>query len=170
MSDSLIEFLLFLRARLDEDSLWATEASRRGNGPAVEGGAHWRWEDPSTDRPIEVNPGQDEFVGGERFRVSLRSREEWPTGSGMGPLPQFAIPEAEEVPSAVGGHIVRHDPARVMRDVEAKRQQIAHLERVQAAANKHPDYALAAGACEASLRYAALAYVDHPDYRQEWKP
>lgn len=159
----------FLRERLDEDELWAVEASRRGDGPVAEGGVHWRWEDPATDQPVKVNPGEDEFVGGDSFRVSLRSREEWPTASGLGSLPQFAIPEAEEVPSAVGGHIARHDPSRVLAEVEAKRGIL------EAHGGDLPEQPMFCGHCEhdtpcPTLRFLAAPYSSHPDYRPEWAP
>jgi hypothetical protein len=114
------DLVAFLRARLDEDALWATEASRRGDSDAVPGGAHWQWEDADTDDVVIPEPGRDTYVDEDRGAVSLRSVEEFPTHS-VGALPQFAISHAEEVPSAVGGHIVRHDPARVLAEITAKR-------------------------------------------------
>ncbi|MFD7978870.1 DUF6221 family protein [Streptomyces sp. NPDC059071] len=117
-----MDLVEFLTARLDEDELWATEASRRTGEPAAVGGVHWQWEDHEADEVITPAPDRDEFVGGEdHFRVSLRSRETWPTILSR-ELPQFAIPTTEEVPSAVGGHIIRHDPARVLAEVAAKRR------------------------------------------------
>lgn len=70
----------------------------------------------------------------------------------------------------LAAYIARHDPAHALREIEAKRQQIAHYQRVAAHAEDHPDYALAAGACAASLRHAAAVYADHPGYREEWRP
>jgi hypothetical protein len=126
----------WLTACFDEDTLWATEASRRYGEPAPEGGVHWQWETNSTDEVLTPNPGIEELVGGDNFRVSLRSRETWPTHS-VGELPQFAIPVAEEVPSAVAGHIVRHDPARVLREIEVDRELLAEYERLLRAHAAH---------------------------------
>lgn len=59
-------------------------------------------------------------------------------------------------------HIARHDPARVLRDVEAKRQllevaiEMAGADRVGI---MDPPWI---------FRVLALSYSDHPDYRQEW--
>lgn len=56
----------------------------------------------------------------------------------------------------VVAHAQRHDPARVLAEVEAKRLQLAlHKE------------------CDAScyvVRVLALPYASHPDYREEWRP
>lgn len=162
------ELIAFLRARFDEDELWATEASRRQGGPAPEGGVHWRWEDLEADEVLTVDPGRDEYVGGQAFSASLRSREQWPTTSGVGDLPQFAISTAEEVPSAVGGHIVRHDPARILREVEAKREIVRQADLYLCDSGPGCGYRTKHG--HSVLRLLALPYDDHPDYREEWRP
>lgn len=82
---------------------------------------------------------------------------------------------AEECASAnwagIAEHIVRHDPARVLREVEAARRLIrAHAKwcsgRCEA---KHPE-----GGFDAAhywgLKVRAEVYADHPDYRPEWRP
>lgn len=126
----------WLGEQFDADALWAMEASRRYGEPAPEGGAHWQWEDSDTDEIIIPDPGREEVVGGESFRVALRSRETWPTHS-VGELPQFAIPEAEEVPSAVGGHIVRWDPARVLREIAIDHELLREYEQLLRAHARH---------------------------------
>jgi hypothetical protein len=89
-------------------------------------------------------------------------------------------------------HIARHDPARVLREVEAKRKRLAlYLDAKEALAaalkNAPPDSPATAHsyvrerinvnqasgrftALETSVRLDAMAWSDHPDYRQEWKP
>ncbi|MGW6741614.1 DUF6221 family protein [Streptomyces sp. NPDC055025] len=96
-------------------------------------------------------------------------------------------------------HIVRHDPARVLADVEAKRQIVdASAARCPVGCRVEHSYS---GSCmlrsvgpaweadgerwvhgengeptrprhtaEWTLRLLALPYDGHPDYRQEWKP
>lgn len=59
-------------------------------------------------------------------------------------------------------HIARHDPARVLRDVESKRQIMELME-----GDLRDEYPWSAGQV---LAYLALPYSDHPDYRQDWKP
>jgi hypothetical protein len=63
--------------------------------------------------------------------------------------------ESVVVGSHVATHIARHDPARVLADVSAKRQILDHL------------------AYEWSspiLRYLALPYAGHPSFKEEWRP
>lgn len=69
-------------------------------------------------------------------------------------------------------HSARHDPARVLREVEAARQALDHYERVRVHARTRAgvDYELALGAVEKQLMYRALAFADHPDYQEAWKP
>jgi Family of unknown function (DUF6221) len=74
--------------------------------------------------------------------------------------------------------IARHDPARVLREVEADRAILAALE---AARQNHPAYGDWVDPAEASAqgeagglllaaKLRAAVYSDHPDYRDEWKP
>lgn len=67
-------------------------------------------------------------------------------------------------------HIARHDPARVLAEVDAKRQALDHYERC-ARHNKGDDaYVLAEGAVGRQVQYMALPYAEHPDYLPEWRP
>jgi hypothetical protein len=52
-------------------------------------------------------------------------------------------------------HIARHDPARVLADVEAKRRI------VEWDAEQPVDRGV--------LNILASVYADHPDYREEWR-
>jgi hypothetical protein len=72
-------------------------------------------------------------------------------------------------------HIARHDPARVLADVEAKREIVEQHALVG-------DGAVCLSYCHTrtpgeaqpwpclTLRLLALPYVDHPEYQEEWKP
>ena len=106
-----------LRAWLDEDEMWAREASRVEDNPAPDKGIHWQWVS-SDDETVELDTATMAYVD-EGCSISLRSREYFPNQY-VSPLPQFAISTAEEVPIAVGGHIVRHDPAAVLADIAGK--------------------------------------------------
>lgn len=77
-------------------------------------------------------------------------------------------------------HIARHDPARVLREVEAKWHIVRDYERAARACSDATGseldsrgYASMCGARDA-LRAAcaalAAAWSDHPDYRKEWAP
>ena len=81
--------------------------------------------------------------------------------------------------TGIAEHIVRHDPPRVLAEVESKRRIIElhaleyreRPERVLGEADD-PFCAECSGEgfpCE-TLRLLALPYADHPDYREEWRP
>jgi Family of unknown function (DUF6221) len=74
-------------------------------------------------------------------------------------------------------HIARWDPARVLREVEAKRAVLAEHQ-------SEPMRNVAWNGCKVcrdpsgwpqpwpchTLRHIIAVYSDHPDYQQEWKP
>lgn len=167
----------FNDARLDEDELWAREASRRDGEDFPVDGVHWHWVTNDSDREVTPDPSRESYVGEETEEaVSLRSREEWPTKFGVGPLPQFAVSHAEEVPSAVGGHIIRHDPARVLREVTFKRLLLANwlelIRRIEAESDPGTREGLALtrhGLDQFAFQLAAV-YANHPDYQEGWRP
>lgn len=127
----------FLRARLDEDEQVARAATP---GP---------W---TQDEEVDGwRAGRQTVVRADRFRVVTvdQTRQHHPAGE-------------ENV-----AHIARHDPARVLADVAAKR---ALLDAMIGPALS----SAVARTCDAGLataRYLALAYADHPEYRaDEWSP
>jgi hypothetical protein len=76
-------------------------------------------------------------------------------------------------------HIARHDPARVLREVEAKRRILDEVVDEATSLDMSVDNDRRVGfRDEASepylgdtlLRLLANPYVDHPDYRSEWAP
>jgi hypothetical protein len=77
----------------------------------------------------------------------------------VGELPQFALPSTQEVPSAVGGHIVRHDPARVLREIDAKRRTLIRCE--EAMLSSMPGLRHFA---KQTVREMAAVYADRPGY------
>lgn len=72
----------------------------------------------------------------------------------------------------VAAHIARHDPARALREVEAKRKRLAAYTAARAAADKHGDRYMAgvADGLAVAVKDDASAWSDHPDYRAEWAP
>lgn len=69
-------------------------------------------------------------------------------------------------------HIVRHDPARVLREIDAKRQLIERYERAMENRRAHPDDLASAGALLAlhgAVKLLALPYAEKPGYRAEWR-
>lgn len=169
MSD-LIEFLT---ARLDEDEQIAKEASRADGDSYTPTGEHWQWEDDETDEVLVLDPVLDEYVG-DGMGVGLRSAEMYP--SCVGPLPHLVISGAEEVRTMVGLHVARHDPARVLREVAAKRA-IVKIHRPYVQDELDPNTKVTCAGCDtehpedwpcAHLKLIASIYSDHPNYRTEW--
>ena len=66
-------------------------------------------------------------------------------------------------------HIARHDPARVLREVEAKRRIVAHI----AIVTRSPWPISVSSAYIADLNHLlqllALPYADHPDFDPSWR-
>jgi hypothetical protein len=74
-------------------------------------------------------------------------------------------------------HIVRHDPARVLREIDGKRQILRALENAEVALrNTEPredPHDLVKGATNGlrtAVRTLALPYADRPGYRDAWRP
>lgn len=149
----------FLTARLDED-----EAVARAAVDPEMPGTHWRWfnDDDTPSVPDPDNSG--EYL---TWPTSLRTVEEFPTCY-VGDLPAFLIATAEEVRTGAGLHIARHDPARVLAEVEAKRRIVEGAPSNGGVFDDDaPD-----GIREDPwwvLRHLASVYADHPDYREEWR-
>lgn len=74
----------------------------------------------------------------------------------------FNIPDTDET----GAHIALHDPSRVLREVAAKRAIIAKtfplIESEWGGKDFTSDWGMEL------LRFLALPYSDHPDFRPEW--
>lgn len=129
----------FLEARLDEDQAVATAAGNRAsdwrshNGN-VSGGGKPYVDDWSDDEPSTQYDGE----------VTIVYDEGWP----------------EDVEAA---HIARHDPARVLREVAAKRG----LVELALYANWVDSVRLIG---DSILTEIAMVYSDHPDFNEEWGP
>jgi hypothetical protein len=67
-------------------------------------------------------------------------------------------------------HIARHDPARVLREVEAKRALLAlHRPNQVVGIGRACTYCGYLWPCP-EARITVSVWSDHPDYRPEWKP
>ncbi|MDK0520377.1 DUF6221 family protein [Streptomyces sp. ML-6] len=73
---------------------------------------------------------------------------------------------------ATRAHIARHDPARVLREVDAKRKLVdQYAEAADNDVDEPYEYAYGwANGLGVAARLLALPYADHPDYREEWRP
>lgn len=74
-------------------------------------------------------------------------------------------------------HIARHDPARVLREIDAKRKLLRALESSEVALrNTEPGkdpHDLVKGATNglrAAVRVHAAVYADRPGYKESWRP
>ncbi|MFH8717261.1 DUF6221 family protein [Streptomyces zaomyceticus] len=67
--------------------------------------------------------------------------------------------------AAVAQHMARHDPARVLRDVAAKRRLVEYIEEeLTNQGNSNNDKLMHV------LRLSALSYASHRDYDEAWRP
>jgi hypothetical protein len=71
--------------------------------------------------------------------------------------------------SSAAGHIARWDPARVLREVEAKRRLLQQFE-LRGNSVRATVVPATGGVWDDLLRLLALPYADRPGYRQEWAP
>lgn len=81
----------------------------------------------------------------------------------------FALSNRQQ--RATAAHIARHDPARVLAEVEAKRRIIEMCESALAVKRDvTEDWPAAAALAEDILDEMGVPYADHPDYDKGWKP
>jgi Family of unknown function (DUF6221) len=88
----------------------------------------------------------------------------------VAPPSPTAAPDRADLVSGLAVHIARHDPARVLLDVAAKRAVVqTWLVAVRRRLIEHldPD---AVDMAETAIAHLAAVYADHPDYRQAWLP
>ncbi|GAA2008246.1 DUF6221 family protein [Nocardioides kribbensis] len=145
---TLIEFLT---ARLDEDETVARECAEVFPTPWEIADRGWRvriYSAPVPDLGDHAEPGW------ERVPVVMEVE------------PDRNLEDPKWLSERVE-HIARHDPARVLAEVAAKRAI------VEGAVNYSPELEHGDNgewALEMTLQALASVYVDHPDYRDEWKP
>ncbi|MEU4256293.1 DUF6221 family protein [Streptomyces fradiae] len=83
---------------------------------------------------------------------------------------------AQQVQRWNSTHIVRHDPQRVLAEVDAKRRILDEFVTSLTGKDKEFDetFGLTDWEFESTadplLRLLALPYADHPDYRDDWRP
>ncbi|MFD7860963.1 DUF6221 family protein [Streptomyces sp. NPDC059783] len=137
------DLIVFLRARLDDDAAAARAASWDGWD-----GSHW------TAHHRERHDG--------RWAVIDRADE--------GVIPTVAPQAADD--AGVAQHIACHDPARVLREVEAKGRILDSYLPDATGADEQINEEWQAGSTLADdlLCLLALPYADHPDYRDDWRP
>lgn len=148
------DLLARLRAKLDETAAWANACGKAR--PGTENGVHWYWGMGGDWTPVTPNPALEELLrgDGDEWDASLVTVEEFPTS--VGPL-NMKYFYAEEVDSAAAGHIIRHDPASVLRMVAAHTKILdAYEEADKRAGNLISDE----GAYANGLEVAVLALAE----------
>lgn len=137
------DLVRWLGEQLDKDAARAEEA-------AAARGGHWSAQSWQNGRHAARH-----YVGASAEAGVVRSDSEIMTGG-----------------AAVVRHAAAHDPARVLREIDAKRKIVQLLaETIEAGENyKGPDYYDGVNACERTLELLALPYADRPGYRAEWAP
>lgn len=168
-----MDLVEFLRARLD-----AEEAKARA-ALAVR---------------VSVDAGPVDVSTGSPSHVQVEAIERWSAPPVDGAIGEYEAPVrmphgtirvsvTADSPSAraCAAHIARHDPARVLAEVDAKRRLIDLHPHSVWPTRKGPGH-LYCGTCHEedgviggdghhclTLRLLALPYADHADYREEWR-
>lgn len=156
----LRELSPFIEARLDERERWARSASRAGTASDITGGAHWRWVDFEGNT---LEPGRlNEHQWWEAANLETVERLEATTGERLPAL----LFTAEEIGGATAALIVLHDPASVLRRVDADRQLLRHLRQL-AVLSWSGLYSVRNEAIRA-MRAMAAVFAEHPDFEAAW--
>lgn len=167
MSGDVAELVAFVRARLDDDAQAARAASEAA--------------------------GEEQWIGSQESGHPWRYEHQGVWGDREDGVASTAPEVAATGQEAVQSHIARHDPARVLAEVDAKRRiadlhsvvyrEIGWLEDGQEEHDeipvcglcvpKHSHYQhredVPEGPC-LTVRLLALAWSDHPEYRPERAP
>lgn len=136
------ELVQFLRDRLDEDERIAQSA-------ASVRGPDWWFEGYCEDMEGQVLAGKALEGGSSAVRsLAMTTRSD-----------------------AEGEHAAHHDPARVLRNVEARRALLSRYEAMAAGVLVMiGSESILAEYRRVILPSLAAVYADHPDYRAEWRP
>lgn len=137
----MTEVVEFLKARLDEDFELARNAMHED--ASVSPG---EWITEHHDSEFHEHP--------DRCHIAEdRKGVYWTVAS------EVSIPNAE--------HMARHDPARVLREIAAKRAMIADWEIYADA--EYPDFEGGfSSAMDGVVDELARVYWDHPEFKSEW--
>lgn len=137
----MVGIVEFINARLDEEEAVASKAATQTSQSGNRGPGEWWVKD------AEPGSRRSSSVGG--CRVYTRGHE----GSNL----EWSLASVQ--------HIADHDPARVLREVTAKRALITStVKRIEQGWGYHDNEHMIAG----DLAPLAAVYSDHPDYRTDW--
>lgn len=131
------DLVQWLRAQLDEDE----HAARAAGGEA------WQWEHGYGDMCNDRTCPYGELATDEAVIMQVHG---------------FDVRQDDR---QVADHIARHDPARVLREIDAKRRVIVGLQHLL-----RGDDPFVTSIADDSLRALAEPYADRPGYRDQWRP
>ncbi|MDX2667408.1 DUF6221 family protein [Streptomyces stelliscabiei] len=161
--DDLLQWLI---AQIDEDERIAREAS---GGTVVGVPGNWQ--------PAPAGDEWEALAGdiAEELLVALRPGLPRPPDVMSGMWGAIASNEPDSDPGAGSAmpalvHAARHDPARVLREVEAKRSIIEQHERYAAERRRMMGGWDPQSDDSPILAALAAVYADRPGYREEWRP
>lgn len=190
-----VGLVAFLRARLDEDELWARTASTTAPGGFAQEqwdpghavtGVHWQWlrtDEEEEWEPFTPDPADPDQGSYPAHLASVELHAITPDGTRWRRqpwYPLFALYGAEEFHPAAAGHIQRHDPASVLADVAGRRALLEWCERevidgLDLTGMGRADW-LASNPRRAEIRTAVFAlkamaarYVAHPHFHPDWR-
>jgi hypothetical protein len=156
LPDESLDLIGFVTARLDED-----ETSAR----AAAAGGRWRYEDGDAIGAWALYDEHWNIASLKTYRHETYDYAER--------MPTARNPEYVDA-NANGRHIARHDPARVLREVKAKRRLLKWAQdRLHDFEDFPADEAYHLDAIEVlriHLPLLAAPYADHPSFRPEWSP
>jgi hypothetical protein len=171
----MTDLITWLRSALDEQEAWARAASRayrfadEGSRPP-EGGVHWRWVAGDNWETVTADPALDEFVAPAGHNCWLATVEEWPVThhfesgkSHTRMMPATYSDSIVEMDAAAGGHIIRNDPAHVLRTVAAHREILdRHQPRPYEDGGDPPDHD------ECSVCIREISFWMHEAYHERY--
>ncbi|MFD5491586.1 DUF6221 family protein [Streptomyces sp. NPDC127091] len=98
-------------------------------------------------------------------------------GSSAHPVAVTTQGMADTDAEARAAHIATHDPARVLREIDAKRQILRDLEQAEFTLSKaqpgtmpHDLMTGAVNYLRRAVRHHAAVYDQRPGYKEEWRP
>lgn len=146
------ELIAELRAALDADAATALDATFEETHPT---GNHWQWGEIGNVPAPAVRDGYLRGNGGLSPTVSLVTVETY-SEDGFD-LPAEVLHGASRVYEGVARHIARHDPARVLADIAAKRALIDQYEAAAEDADDH-EHGQHAASLLSAIETLAAAY------------
>lgn len=161
----------FAAARLDEDEQWALAASSpypyADGKPAVPpGGVHWQWGAGENWEPVILDPAASEFVAEPGHGCALVTVETWQ--SGRWDMPRSYADTIVQMDTAAAGHIARHDPARVLREIGGGRR-VLERHRADQYGCMYCERRTGPRPCP-DLADLLSRWSDHQDYDPSWIP